>query len=250
MKDYRFHNEYNLEVVYDEMEKLKVIYKLLEIIDVKIQKLEGNFDTYEGSCNLWIQNIVNYAKEAYNNAQIGNFVSFAIMQRCIIENYVCACFIKRFKKERLWEKWFISSMASTSDMVQKFTRDTQIQIKAQSEVNEFLDKISITKNWDMKASYGWTSEILKKKNPSFYDFCKFIDPSIYRDYRLLSDFSHGVNAINKTYRFTFVDTYLNLLSTLVMYVQKSTEELVGELLDESYWEQTDLFWNMMTEWIR
>ena len=144
----------------------------------------------------------------------------------------------------------ISSMASSNNMLYKLINDNQKQEKAQKEMDEFCSEIGMNINCDAKASYGWTSEILNKKRPSFFDLCEFINPSIYNDYRYLCDFSHGVNAINKTYRFTFIDTYFNLLSMLVLYVLRSTEELVEDLLDQYYWEQKNLVWNMMKEWIR
>lgn len=245
-----FWEEENLEIVYDEEEKLKIIYEILQSIDAKVQILKGGFDTYEGSCNLWIKNIMNYAKEAYNSIQIGNFISLAIMMRCIVENYVCACFVKRYKDERLWEKWFISSMVADKDMLYKSNNDKQKQEKAQKEIDGFCNEIGITINWNTKDSYGWTSEILKKKKPNFFNLCEFINPSIYKDYRYLCNYCHGINAINKVYRFTFYETYLNLLSILVLYVQRSAEELVGDLLDQTYWNQIELFWNMLKENIR
>ncbi len=246
--EYFFAQEDNLELVFEEQEKLETIYRLLQSADQYIQRLKGRFDTYEGCRYLWIQNIMKYAKEAYNSAKIGNFISLAIMERCIIENYVCACFIQRYEKERLWEKWFISSIISSCNMLYKSTKDNQKQEEIQKYIDELCRDRGISIDWDVRSEYGWTSAVLKKKKPTFYDLCEFVDLDIYKDYRMLCDFCHGVNAVNKIYRFTFVETYLNLLSMLVLYVQKSIKELIEDSLDQNYQEQTILFWNMMEEW--
>lgn len=184
----------------------------------------GNFDTYEGCCMMWAKNIINYAKEAYNSVQIGNFVSFAMMQRCIVENYVCACFIKRYEEERLWEKWFLSSMQSSLNLAKKLSGRGDKYEKVQMNINDLCHEKDMPEVCDLKSSYGWTSEIIKKKKPTFFDLCEYIDKSIYNDYQWLCDFSHGVNAVNKTYRFTFVESYMNLITNFVLYFQKSFEE--------------------------
>lgn len=151
-------------------------------------------------------------------------------------------------KVRLWEKWFISSMITKCNMLYKLTKNNQKQEEIQGFIDELCCDRGISIDWNVKSEYGWTSVVLKKQKPTFYDLCEFVDLDIYKDYRMLCDFCHGVNAANKMYRFTFVDTYFNLLCILVLYVQRSTEELIEDCLDENYWEQKMLFWNTMKEW--
>lgn len=241
-----FFDELNCELVCEEQEIIKIVYELLVVIDRTVQGLDGNFDTYEGCCNLWLKNIINYTKEAFNSVQLGNFVSFAMMQRCIVENYVCACFIKRYKDERLWEKWFVSSMVSTSFMLNKLSKNKYQHL--QLNIDEFCNEAGISVDWDVKATYGWTSEIIKKRRPTFFDLCDNINPSYYNDYRFLCDYAHGVNAINKTYRFTFVESYIHLITTFVLYIQRSVEELQDDITDQAYWKKKQMFWDEMKVW--
>lgn len=249
LKDENFFFEgSNLELVYEEKKLLELVYELILCIDTNLSTLSGNFDTYEGCCIIWAKNIVTYAKEAYNSAQIGNFISFAMMQRCIVENYVCACFIKRYEEERLWEKWFLSSMTSTSNLLKKLTGRVDKHEQFRVEIDELCYERDISIEYDLKATYGWTSEIIKKKKPTFFDLCEYIDKSIYDDYRWLCDFSHGVNAINKVYRFTFVQSYMHLLMKFVLYLQRSFEELLDDIADQSYWKQKQMFWDAIEEW--
>ena len=243
-----FFEESNLELVYEEKKLLKLVYELIVSIEANIPMSGGNFDTYEGCCIIWARNIVTYAKEAYNNAQIGSFISFAMMQRCIVENYVCACFIKRYKEEKLWKKWFLSSMTSTSNLMKKLTGRVDKYEQFQIDIDELYHESDISAECDLNSAYGWTSEIIKKKKPTFFDLCEYIDKSIYNDYRWLCDFSHGVNAINKVYRFTFVHSYINLLTNFVLYLQRSFEELLDDIEDQSYWKQKQIFWDAMIEW--
>lgn len=238
----------NCELVCEESEILESIYELLLVIEKIIHGLDGNFGTYEGCCILWIKNIINYAKEAFNSAQLGNFVSFAMMQRSIVENYVCACFIKRYKEERLWEKWFVSSMASSSYMLNKLTGNKGKYERAQLDIDKFCVELGVSIDWDVKSTYGWTSEILKKKRPTFLDLCNNINSNYYKDYRWLCDYAHGVTAINKIYRFTFIESYMYLLTTFVLYIQRSVEELIVDVVDQSYWNQKQIFWDKMKAW--
>ena len=240
-----FFEESNCELVYEEQKILELIHELIRVIDKTVQGLDSNFDTYEGCCNLWIKNIMCYAKEAFNSIQLGNFVSFAMMQRCIMENYVCACYVKRYEEEKLWEKWFVSSMISTSDMLNKVTGDKGKYKQLQLNIEEFCAEVGVSVNWDVKGTYGWTSEVINKKRPTFFDLCDNINSSYYKDYRWLCDYAHGVTAINKIYRFTFVESYISLLTTFVLYIQRSVEELIDDVVDQSYWNQKQMFWDAM-----
>lgn len=243
-----FCEEANLELVYEEKKLLKLVYELIVSIETSLPKVGGNFDSYEGCCIIWAQNIVMYAKEAYNSARIGNFISFAMMQRCIVENYVCACFIKRYEEERVWQKWFLYSMISTSNLLRKSNGKVADNEQFQIDFNELYHESGISDECDLKAAYGWTSDIINKKRPTFFDLCEYIDKSIYNDYRWLCDFSHGVNAVNKVYRFTFVESYIHLITNFVLYLQRSFEELLGDKADQSYWQKKQIFWNAMKEW--
>lgn len=90
-----------------------------------------------------------------------------MMQRCIVENYVCSCFIKRYKEERLWKKWFLSSMTSTSNLMIKLTGRADKYEQFQIDIDELCRESDISMECDLKSAYGWTSEIIKKKKPTF-----------------------------------------------------------------------------------
>ncbi|MGF6989737.1 hypothetical protein M2150_000980 [Lachnospiraceae bacterium PM6-15] len=231
-----FHAESNMELVYEEKEILHSLREFLLVVEEEILGLRGGFDTFEGCCNLWVQNMLSYAKEAYNSIEVGNFISLAMMARCMLENCVCGVYIHRFEEQRLWEKWFISSAIARQTEACNLTSNTDVQRRLEESVKVLYEERGVI-DWEVKNKYGWTAPVVGKKQPNFRELCEFsdlFDPYVYKDFRRLCDYCHGTQAFGKIYRFTFVNTYLYLIFVLVRYFQLSVEEMRRGYLSERY----------------
>lgn len=176
----------------------KEVRSLKEYIDY----LENNLRNYKISENTgaWVEDLLvrkhlDYLEEAFSNIILGNYNAFGSMTRIIIENYVCYCILKKYRKLDIWKDWYLWSNLRTIKQFKDKPNYHEVENLYKALCHEFnVDENYITNT----SNYGWIERITKKKKNSFKSICALIDESIYYDFKELSSYSHNDNLLVKT----------------------------------------------------
>ena len=224
-KELLFYNCENMELVEGNRDILFLFRLYIE--ELEKMKKEGYFtvEEYEGACNVWFGSLLELIKEAYNNLVIGNFYSYTMIGRTIIENYVCFYLIKKYKKEELWKKWYYNSLNQSVQKLKKLAPEYDGTKEACRQFEEICREQNIedTEGREYARDYGWIESVLnvpKKKKISFKMLCENVDEEIYEDFSKLSESVHGVSIFEKIGKFTFEESFFHMASILEDYIFK------------------------------
>ena len=242
-----FGNEYNACALCEYQREVKLIRKLINIVEKAVEKPRfENTWSYEGICHSFAQTIVDYSKMAYDNVLLGHFHTVNMINRAILENLVCLDLV--INNEDLWKYYWAYSYRSTIykskrtptqkelDMLQSLYNDLDIQ-------EDFYIKQPGRKKAYIKEPYGWTYRINHNKQFTFENICTLIGEEgnvEYRGFQMLSDYSHGTSFYMKMHSSVFVgdmmtmfiDMYINLYRMVTMYCWDFVDEEFDDVTDE------------------
>lgn len=240
-----FKNLYNIEKLDNYNELINCLKEYIKISEKYILEKETLYsETYEGVCSLFATSIIEYAKEWYDNVIMGHFHSASMINRGIIENYVCFKLISEYRQEELWKYWLIHSF----NHIPYIFGEKEMPLDIKGYFNFICDKINIDKEFLDKyihKNYGWAYKFTKKF--SFYNLCKLIDKRIYNDYRIVCEYVHGTNVLQKRTPFMFNVSLLSMFSMLVVYLDLFIVSYCVENLDSYYVVLRDALYDIIKE---
>ena len=181
--------------------------------------------SYQWTIDLWASYALELSKEAMNNIIIGNFFSFATLNRTIIECYVYSYCIKNFKEEKLWERWISHNINKKifngfpEGVEKEYSKVFFNTFKGHNNKireNEWLRDV-ISKPKREKIYFNDICNLVKSKDESIGD--------IYSDYQKMCDYVHGTDLFIKLFSFIFYDTYYQLIAIMFKYISKSLVSL-------------------------
>lgn len=219
-----------MEAVYDFKELLNKIKEYILLLEEYIdeERFLHKTETYEETCFLFKKAIVEYAKEGFNCILTGSFYAVNMINRSMIENYVCYYLVTKHRDLELWKYYRIHSY-----FVKMYQHDN-IKLQLDNRFNAILKNYDIDKSIlntkDFRRNYGWT--FLLGKNLSFRDLAESVDSTLYEDFKFLSDYSHGVSLLQKQGTFTFYQTILPMYFRFYYCIQS--------LFLSTYYDGTDI----------
>ena len=171
-----FSDQYRSTILFEYQRELVLIKQMIELVEeaVHAQTPTGTW-SHEGFCHLFAKSIIDYAKMAYDNMQLGHFFATHMIFRTMIENCVCMDVIQRYPEQELWKYYLVKSYRDA-------LKSTGDEIKADEQV--FLEEMYMdhgieeefytkSKKKDSKKAfayidrdYGWTYKI--NSNFTFY----------------------------------------------------------------------------------
>lgn len=121
-EDTLFHDKYREVILCEFQQELALVRQLIEIAEEGVRSKEpADTWSHEGFCHLFAKSIINYAKMAYDNMQLGHFFATHMIFRTIIENCVCMDVIQRYPEHELWKYYLVKSyrdaLKSTGDEI-------------------------------------------------------------------------------------------------------------------------------------
>lgn len=244
-----FENEENYYYIERYNFLLELLREFIEIVDeMVIDKKCDNTDCFEGVCYLFAKSIIKYAKASMDNLMLGHFEVSSIINRTLLENYVCFELIFKNKEEALWKYWLVYSYYHVHDQFSKRNKEM---------LDKFMKRMINRQNIEIEFSekyidkpYGWTFKI--NKNFNFKGLCKLVESSDYKDFKYESEYVHGVSLFQKEAPFGTEGAVLNVISLLFIYVQffaetYCLEQLCLEYFDirEQFYEYNDVILNSL-----
>ncbi len=164
---------------------------------------------------------VEYSKQSFFNLILGNTELYCAGLRIIIENYVVLANIVN-SSDNVWKKFYLRSFSSAIGLLR--TNDKidleRVIFGFESLKNEC--NLSGENFSESHFNYDWLSDE-NNKIKSFKDACYLIDDCIYKDFRLLSNYSHCNSFVFKLSKFDY--SLLNYALIHSSYLSKVVELL-------------------------
>lgn len=241
-KDTLFRNEYRERILCEYQRELALIKQMIEIVEEAVNsKKPIDIWNHEGFCHMFAKSIVDYTKMAYDNMQLGHFYATHMIFRTIIENCVCLDVMQRYSKHELWKYYLMKSYRDA-------LKSTGDEIKADEQA--FLEKMYIdhgieeefytkSKKKDSKKAfayidkdYGWTYKV--NNNFTFSGLCSLINQREYKDFKLMSMYSHGTAIHLKIGNFASMDHIFNMISFFYYILNRLVDLYCSETADEAF----------------
>ena len=237
-----FCDQYRSTIVSEYQQELVLIKQMIEIAEgaVLAQKPVDTW-SHEGFCHLFAKSIIDYAKMAHDNMQLGHFFATHMIFRTMIENCVCMDVMQHYPEHELWKYYLVKSYRDA-------LKSTGDEIKADEQV--FLEEMYMdhgieeefytkSKKKDSKKAfayidkdYGWTYKV--NNNFSFSGLCSLIDQREYKDFKLMSMYSHGTAIHLKIGSFASMDHIFNMLSFFYYILNRLVDMSCCETVDKNF----------------
>lgn len=240
IKDKLFLNSMNIERLDDCLPETDSLREYVHRADILFssQNFDTSLATRTGVINAFLSAIIDYAKAACDNIYLGHFSSANTLCRIIIENAVCLHAMTQ--NESLWELWLIHSIEKAGRPECKLRKDTP---KNETIFDTFKTTYQISAEYQQvlqksSSNYRWAYQYIVQGRYTFKALADKVDSRIYKDYSLLSDFSHGASATQMLDRFIFADSQHYQLTAIAKYVQMAFDDSQPDLADilrEDYW---------------
>lgn len=215
-----FRNKYQETILCEYQRELALVKQMIETAEEAV-RMKKPIDTWshEGICHMFSKSIIDYTKMAYDNMQLGHFSVTHMIFRAIIENCVCLDVMQRHPEHKLWKYYMVKSyrdaLKSTGDEIEE---DEQAFLKEMYTDHGIEEEFYLkSKKKDAQKAfayidkdYGWTYKI--NSNFTFSGLCGLVDQREYKDFKLMSMYSHGTAIHLKIGSFASMDHIFNMLS--------------------------------------
>lgn len=252
-----FCDDFKAVILCEYSYEMKLLKRLIEIaeagIDMKKPKDTWNHD---GICYLFARSIADYAKMAYDNFLLGHFSATNMINRVIIENNICLDILLNYRQEELWKYYLVYSFKKTISLpgkeVSEKQKDSLEKMYIQYEIDsEFLKKRKSpggkSKPAFIDCPYGWTYKINEQFN--FEGLCKLVNKSEYKDFRMMSDYSHGTAIYLKLGESTSMDHIMNMISCIYIGLYRLVTMYCLDYVDPEFDDVTEEIENILYDYI-
>lgn len=241
-KDTLFRDKYRELILCEYQQELVLIKQMIEIVEeaVRVQKPINTW-SHEGFCHLFAKSIIDYAKMAYDNMKLGHFFATHMLFRTMIENCVCMDVIQRYPEHELWKYYLVKSyrdaLKSTGDEIkiddQAFLEEMYLDHKIEKDFYTKSKKKDVKKPFAyIDRDYGWTYKV--NNNFTFFGLCSLIDQHEYKDFKLMSMYSHGTAIHLKMGSFASMDHIFNMLSFFYYILNRLVAMICCETVDKDF----------------
>ena len=228
--------------------EISLLKDLISLANEYISEYEcENVFTFEGVCSLFVRSVIQYAKSAYDNFLIGHFDVAYMLCRNMVENNVCLEVLTEFESEELWKYYLAYSFRHTW----RLNPNSEYSKCLERQFEEICNSLSIEKQFFtdrnddgrflkpfIDENYGWTYKVNKKF--SFSGLCQLLKTRRYKDFKFMSEFSHGTSLIQKMDDGNYVERVVGIMTSIYM-------ELRIALIEYCPWELPDDFYDLEQE---
>ena len=230
-----FGNDYNSAMMLEYKFLLDPLREYVACVENCISKLpDAESESFDNVCKMFANTMLEYAKATIDNILIGHVKAANILNRTIIENYVCLKAIIEHEEKMVWKYWLVHSFYNTprkygNETLPDRLRNNFLRMCSRLDIEaEFLEKKIIEKN------YGWLWKVTN--NFTFKGVCNLINSDAYDDYKLTSEFSHGTSFFQKIYSFTMDSSVINMISIVYLYLYLLMTSCFPKLIDNQFWK--------------
>lgn len=240
--DNLFHDKYREAILCEYQRELELIKQMIEIAEEATNE-QSPVDTWshDGICHMFAKSIIDYAKMAYDNMQLGHFHATHMIFRVILENCVCLDVVQRYPEHELWKYYMVKSyrdaLKSTGDELENNEQAFLEEMYHNHDIEEEF-YIKSKKKGSKKAfayidkNYGWNYKI--HSDFTFSGLCSLIDQREYKDFKLMSMYSHGTAIHLKIGGFASMDHIFNMLSFFYYALNRFVDLYCCETVDTKF----------------
>lgn len=212
---------YDSAQIDSDFDKLfQLLYKYITAVPIAPKHSLSEFNKKDLIYFLY-EKYVEYSKQAFFNLILGNIELYCAGLRIIIENYVVLANIVN-SSDNVWKKFYLRSFSSAIGLLR--TNDAIDLERVIFGFENLKDEYNFSGESFSESyfNYDWLSDE-NNKIKSFKDACHLIDDHIYKDFQLLSNYSHCNSFVFKLSRFDY--SLLNYALIHSSYLSKVVELL-------------------------
>lgn len=237
-----FCDEYKAVILCEYKRELALLKRLISIADDAVNKMPiADTWSHDGVCRAFEKSIVAYSKMAYDNFIIGHFDATNMIIRAIVENSVCLEIIFNDETDELWKYYIVQSLRSSLTRYGKgiSEKDNALfeKMYQEYEINpDFLKKREKRRSY-IDSDYGWSYTI----NPSltFKGLCDLVEGDKYKaikykDFKLMSTYSHGTSFLLKIGPSTFMENIMGMISCIYIWLYELISKYCWEYADDDF----------------
>ena len=246
-KDNLFCDEYRALILLEYPKEIALVKQLIELAAAAVEKKKDS-DTWShnGICYMFAKSIVDYMKMSYDNLKLGHFYATQMIFRAIVENIVCLDVIQRNQEHELWKYYLVQSFR---DSLKSFGEE--LNKREQKLLEEIYCSHNIDDEFIIKSKkkekqrpfayidrdYGWSYKI--NSDFTFSGLCKLIDQREYKDFKLMSMYSHGTSIHLKISGFASMDNMMNILSFYYYSLNRIVAMYCTKTIDPAFYKAID-----------
>lgn len=220
--DYKklFRDKYREIVLLEFSHELALVKQMIETCEEAIRTREpADSWCYEGICYMFARSIIDYAKMAYDNMCLGHFYATHMIFRTMIENTICLDIIQRDTEHELWKYYMVQSYRNALKSTGGSIREKDAEFIEEMYLDYGINQEFYTKSRKNNSQrpfayidkdYGWTYKI--NNNFSFAGLCNLVNEREYKDFKIMSMYSHGTAIHLKMDSFASMDYVFTMLS--------------------------------------
>ena len=199
--------------------------------------------------NYLYEKYLSYSQQAFDNLVLGNYKLYRAGLRILVENYIVIHGIIS-GDDSVWERYLIQSTLDVINLVPQDEREDNYK-ESIHYMKQAIDNLKKEFNLldrkieERKFNYDWLST-KDKKITSFKQACDQLEPSVYKDFCLLSNFSHS-NSIS----YKIVSDHYLIISSIQLHCIYLTKiiNLLNLDISDNYKELNLQFWECSEELI-
>lgn len=242
-EDIFFGNSTHESYVEEYSELFYLMQDFICIIETIIdEKKYREDDSYEGVCGLFAKSIIDYGKASIDNLFLGHFHVSNMVNRTILENFVCLKVIKEHEELGVWKYWIVYSYYNAHRKFGKKGVPSDLQelfddVVEQYDIEKDFLKFAINKQ------YGWAYKVNPRMKFTFKGLCKLADYKYYKDFTYESDYSHGTSFFQKKAPYLLFGSVESVLSILFTYMLFFAELYCEDMLTSEYFECREIIYD-------
>lgn len=230
------------EVCFDDgyNKLINLVYKLLKSVP-RPQNCDTSALDKEQFLNYLYLKFLDYSEQAFYNLVLGNYEFYRAGLRILVENYIIILGIIK-GDDTVCQRYFLQSYLSTANLL-KNDKNTDDINYIKTLIDDQKKKFNLLDFHieEKKFNYSW----LSTKDREIYTFkqaCDLLDPSAYKEFKLLSNYSHSNSFTFKLFPIGFLAA--SSVSVHVLYLMKVISILNFDVSDD-YIKAIDEIWKYL-----
>lgn len=151
-----WYNIYNIE-----KDEIKALKKYIDYVEKTLRDYHTITFNYSGIKKLLLKKRLDYLQKSLTCILIEDYNGLACILRIMIENYVCFCIIKKYRKKEIWKYWFLHGFYKATKKI----GNEPYHSKVRKNYEELCDSLNVSYDCiDDQKAYSWIKSAVKLKN--------------------------------------------------------------------------------------
>lgn len=215
------HRDFWYDIYNVEKKEVRALKNYIDYVEKELREYRGVDANYKSVSCLFMNKHLDYLREALLSLSLGNYNSFAVCARIMIENYVGFELLKKYRKRNVWKDWYLWSYYKAVKTLESNAKK-EIVDKVKKAYVELCEVLGVDSDYITDTnSYGWLKRVEPLKKYNFNYACRLIDSNLYDDFVFYSSYVHNNDMVSKT---NWV--HMGLLTKFIHFIYEITDRMI------------------------